>query len=176
MSETEEYRKFKDPNKLKRSFSTFLLYAMENLQPLQKETEFSEAKFGVIAKELSQRFRNLSDETLKGISHRVLEHPLEFSSIIEDFEFTEEPKRKKMKKDPNAPKRNMTPYFLFSISARPEMQKENPSANFGQIARLLSGKFNSLPAEEKEVWKAKADEDKVRYEKEMAVYRQTNPA
>ena len=149
---------------------------MENLESMQKEPQFADVKFGVIAKELSSRFRMLSDEALKGVSHRVLEHPLEFSSIIEDFEFTEGPKRKKMKKDPNAPKRNMTPYFLFSISARPAMQKENPSAGFGEIARLLSAKFNGLPDKEKAHWRAKADEDKIRYEKEMEKYRKTNPA
>ena len=149
---------------------------MDNFEGVQKEKEFLDAKFGLVAKELSARFRLLSDDALKGYSHRVLEQPLKFSSLIEDFEFKEGPKRKKMKKDPNAPKRNMTPYFLFSISARPEMQKEHPDADFGQIARLLSAKFNALPEKDRDHWKAKAEEDKVRYEKEMETYRKTNPA
>lgn len=146
---------------------------MENVEALGKKPGFQDAKFGVLAKELAVKFRSMDDESLKAISHRVLEKPLDFSSMIEDFEFTEEPKRKKMKKDPNAPKRNMTPYFLFSISARPDMQKKHPAANFGEIARLLSTAFSTLSEKEANHWKAKAAEDKIRYERQMEEYRRT---
>lgn len=44
--------------------------------------------------------------------------------------------KKKRKKDPNAPKRNMSAYFLFSQVIRPTIREESPSATFGEIAKV----------------------------------------
>lgn len=77
---------------------------------------------------------------------------------------------KKAKKDPNAPKRNMSAYFLYSIDARPRVKEENPDASFGDIARLISAEYKTLSSDEVEVWKEKAAADKVRYEEEMRQY------
>eukprot|EP00980_Cylindrotheca_fusiformis_P001792 scaffold406_cov57-Cylindrotheca_fusiformis.AAC.16 len=157
-----------DPSKLKRSFSTFLVYASQAVDEVKAQTD--DDKFGVIAKELAAKFKSLKEESLKEVSQEALKNPLKFASVIDDFVFTEEPKRKKAKKDPNAPKRNMSAYFLYSIAARPKMKEDHPEASFGQIARLLSESFKQLSSKEKEKWDAKALEDKERYEKEMAEY------
>lgn len=153
---------------MKRSFSTFLLYATEAVGGIKGKN--ADEKFGIIAKELATKFKALKEEALREVSQKALENPLKFASVIDDFVFTEEPKRKKAKKDPNAPKRNMSAYFLYSIAARPKMKEDNPEASFGQIARLLSEAFKKLSEKEKKTWEKKAQEDKVRYEKEMEVY------
>ena len=80
-------------------------------------------------------------------------------------------KGKKAKKDPNAPKRNMSAYFLFSIEARQTVKDENPDASFGDIARLISEKFKHLPEKERKIWDDKAIADKERYNAEMAEYK-----
>lgn len=80
-------------------------------------------------------------------------------------------KTKKQKKDPNAPKRSMSAYFLFSIDARPKVKAENPDASFGDIARMISTKFKNLSDKEKKFWEAKAAKDKDRYTREMEEYR-----
>eukprot|EP00553_Chaetoceros_curvisetus_P005341 CAMPEP_0204620616 /NCGR_PEP_ID=MMETSP0717-20131115/6600_1 /ASSEMBLY_ACC=CAM_ASM_000666 /TAXON_ID=230516 /ORGANISM="Chaetoceros curvisetus" /LENGTH=91 /DNA_ID=CAMNT_0051634851 /DNA_START=265 /DNA_END=537 /DNA_ORIENTATION=- len=46
----------------------------------------------------------------------------------------EEPTRKrKPKKDPNKPKRNMSAFFLYSNANRARIKEENPGIKFGQI-------------------------------------------
>ena len=65
----------------------------------------------------------------------------------------------------------MSAYFLFSVHIRPTVKEENPSASFGDIARLISERFKTLPAKEKKVWEEKAEADKERYQREMAEYR-----
>jgi HMG (high mobility group) box len=80
-------------------------------------------------------------------------------------------KAKKAKKDPAAPKRNMSAYFLYSIAARPVVKEENPEATFGDIARLISAKFKALSEKERKIWESKAADDKSRYEREMEVYK-----
>ena len=51
------------------------------------------------------------------------------------------------------------------------VKAENPDAAFGDIARLISEKFKSLPDKEKKIWEEKAAEDKERYQREMAEYK-----
>jgi len=78
--------------------------------------------------------------------------------------------RKKQKKDPNAPKRNMSAYFLYSVHIRPIVKEENPEASFGEIARIISAQFKALTPKEREGWDEKAAADKERYQSEMAEY------
>mmetsp|Transcript_14619 Transcript_14619/g.30420 ORF Transcript_14619/g.30420 Transcript_14619/m.30420 type:complete len:115 (+) Transcript_14619:967-1311(+) len=80
-------------------------------------------------------------------------------------------KRKKAKKDPNAPKRNMSAYFLFSVFVRPSVKEENPEAAFGDIARIISAQYKTLDAKEREKWDNKAAADKERYQRQMEAYR-----
>jgi high mobility group protein B2 len=78
--------------------------------------------------------------------------------------------RKRAKKDPNAPKRNMSAYFLFSIAARPAYKKAYPDASFGDLAKIIGQAYKSLPDHEKQQWVKKAEHDKIRYQNELASY------
>lgn len=79
-------------------------------------------------------------------------------------------KAKKNKKDPNAPKKPMTAFMLFSNAMRPKVKADNPDADFGEIAKIVGQKYKELPQEEREKWDKKAKEDKKRYESQMADY------
>jgi hypothetical protein len=72
--------------------------------------------------------------------------------------------------DPDAPKRNMSAYFLYSVQTRPEVKAANPEASFGDIARIISSNFKALSAKERKVWDDRAVADKARYDREMADY------
>merc|ERR1712203_282789 len=48
-----------------------------------------------------------------------------------------EEKKQRKKKDPNAPKRPMSAYFLFMNATRPTVRKENPDASIGEVAKIL---------------------------------------
>lgn len=96
-----------------------------------------------------------------------------YQEEMQDYVPMEDPdggKKKKAKKDPNAPKRNMSAYFLYSMFARPQVKEDSPEASFGDIARLISAQFKKLNDKEKKKWEKKAAEDKERYQREMAVY------
>ena len=59
----------------------------------------------------------------------------DIDSLDEEEEPPPKPKRrkKKKKKDPNAPKRNMSAFFLYSNANRVRIKEENPDARFGDI-------------------------------------------
>jgi hypothetical protein len=76
----------------------------------------------------------------------------------------------KKKRDPNAPKQNMSAFILYCNAARNEFRAANPNVPFGDVAKLLSANFKALIAEERAAWDDKAATDKARYHKEMAEY------
>merc|ERR1719198_269914 len=60
--------------------------------------------------------------------------------------------------------------MIYTSTNRARVKEENPSASFGDIARLVSAEFKSLSPEEKRVYEEKAKKDKERYKKEMENY------
>eukprot|EP00887_Chlorella_sp_A99_P002324 scaffold10.g2324.t1 len=74
------------------------------------------------------------------------------------------------KKDPNAPKRPQSAYFIFMNENREKIKKENPEATFGQIGKIAGEQWKALSDKEKEPYTKKAEKDKERYEKEKAAY------
>jgi hypothetical protein len=80
-------------------------------------------------------------------------------------------KKKKRKKDPNAPKRNQSAFFLYSNATRADIKSAQPDLAFGEVAKVISVNFKALPAEERAYWDEKAAADKERYQKEMAAYK-----
>lgn len=80
-------------------------------------------------------------------------------------------KKKKAKKDPNAPKRNQSSFFLYSNATRNDIKTANPTAKFGEIAQIISRHFKALPEEEKAHWNEKAAQDKIRYQRALEIYK-----
>jgi len=127
------------------------------------------------AKILSQRYKSLPDKEKKKWEKKAEKDKKRYQEEMKNYEppDDEEPtgkRSKKQKKDPNKPKRNMSAYFLYSVSIRPEVRKEHPDASFGQIAKIISQKFKDLSDKERQPWVQKANEDKKRYEREMREY------
>ena len=74
-------------------------------------------------------------------------------------------------KDPNAPKRALAPYIIFTIDRRAGFTKEHPSLNHKEIISGLSKEWNSLSETAKAPYISKAEADKARYTREMEAYK-----
>jgi len=85
-------------------------------------------------------------------------------------------KAKKKKKDPNAPKKAMSSFMLFSNAIRAQVKEENPGLTFGDTAKHIGKRFRELLQEEKTSWEEKASQDKQRFKREEAIYRQKKVA
>lgn len=51
---------------------------------------------------------------------------------------------KKAGKDPNAPKRPLSAFFLFSQDERPEIKKKNPSMSVGDISKEIGARWKKV--------------------------------
>ena len=85
-------------------------------------------------------------------------------------------RRRREKRDKDAPKKALTAYFFFMSERRPELKKEKPNLDHKQIIFELGAEWNKLKEEDKQKYKLKAEEDRKRYEKEKAAYDAKNSA
>ena len=83
----------------------------------------------------------------------------------------EKPGRKPKKaKDPNAPKRAQTAFFLWLNDNRAAIKKANPNAAVTEIAKLAGEQWKKVSAADKKKYDDLNAKDKERYEKETAAY------
>ncbi|KAL3776346.1 hypothetical protein ACHAW5_003520 [Stephanodiscus triporus] len=174
----------KDPNKPKRNMSAFFLYSNANRERVKEENP--DAKFGDIAKIMSVEFKAIPDAERARWDQLALDDKDRYLQAMESYDppsddseqdddsDSDAPKKKKKskkKKDPDAPKRNQSSFFLYSNATRNDVKAANPEAKFGEIAQIISRHFKALPEEERAYWDEKAAQDKIRYQREMEIYR-----
>ncbi|XP_036318505.1 high mobility group protein DSP1-like [Rhagoletis pomonella] len=80
-------------------------------------------------------------------------------------------KKRKMIKDPNAPKRSLSAFFWFCNDERNKVKAANPEYGVGDIAKELGRKWSDVDPEVKQKYELMAEKDKARYEREMTEYK-----
>eukprot|EP01083_Nonionella_stella_P317717 1158117_1 len=128
ISEEEEpvvkRKKKKDPNKPKRNMSAFFLYSNANRARVKEENPG--IAFGQVAKILSKEFKAIDDverakyDKLAVLDKERYQREMEHYEPPSDEE--EAPSKKRRKKDPNAPKRNMSAYFIIRRRFAPPLE------------------------------------------------------
>lgn len=77
----------------------------------------------------------------------------------------------KKKKDPNAPKRPQSAFFLFCADFRADLKKRNPSWSVGEIAKELGRQWTNAKPAFKKKYTDKGEKEKAKYNKVMDRYR-----
>eukprot|EP00980_Cylindrotheca_fusiformis_P028163 scaffold22583_cov106-Cylindrotheca_fusiformis.AAC.34 len=174
----------RDPNAPKRNLSAYLLY--QNAMRGQFKSLNPGMTFGQLAKYTSARYAELSPNEKEEWANRAESDktrylqqlssyvpPMGFDSkgdIIVGPMYSKPGKRGKASRDSNAPKRNLSAYLLYQNAMRDQFKGENPGMSFGQLSKYTSHMYKNLTPEEKASWEARATEDKLRFDAEMAVY------
>ncbi|KAK2096876.1 High mobility group box 1 [Saguinus oedipus] len=78
---------------------------------------------------------------------------------------------KKKFKDPNAPKRPPSAFFLFCSEHRPEIKGEHPGVSSGDVAKKLGEMWNNAAADDKQPYEKKPAKLKEKYQKDTVAYR-----
>jgi len=61
-------------------------------------------------------------------------------------------------------------YMMFCKEKRGKVVADNPGLSVAQVGKALGEQWRAMTDKEKEKFRAMADADKVRYEKEMSTY------
>jgi len=73
-------------------------------------------------------------------------------------------------KDPNAPKRPMSAYFIFMNATRDSVKAKNPGISTGDCSKVIGKMWAEMEPREKEKYDVLAAEAKEKYEGEKAAY------
>ncbi|RMD40131.1 hypothetical protein DV735_g5002, partial [Chaetothyriales sp. CBS 134920] len=85
-------------------------------------------------------------------------------------------KRKRVPHDPHAPKRALTPYFLYMQSARGQIARElGDQAKPKEVADEGTRRWTEMPANEKAIWDAQYQKNLAAYRVKMAAYKAGHP-
>jgi hypothetical protein len=71
------------------------------------------------------------------------------------------------KKDPNAPKKPLTSFMLFSNEIRSQIKNENPSMSFGELGKKIGELFRALSSDKKQKYEDMSKREKERYKKAL---------
>lgn len=150
-----------------------------------------------ITRILANNWKNLTDEERAPFIERAKEdqnrwenEKLDFMSVGKDESIADDldqlskdsskkrgrkKRERKWTKDPEAPKKALSPYIIYGQKARPEIirkLKETNDYNGSNVMKHISYQWKSMTQEEKDQFKDFAKNDKERYEKEKYEYEQ----
>ncbi|XP_036360879.1 glutamic acid-rich protein isoform X2 [Octopus sinensis] len=80
-------------------------------------------------------------------------------------------RKRKQVKDPNAPKRCLSAFFIFCKDHRAKLIEEKPELKVSEVATLLGKMWKLSTPEVKKSYEERAAQDRKRYEKEMIIFR-----
>jgi len=80
-------------------------------------------------------------------------------------------KRERKPKDPHAPKKPLSAYFLFCADERPKVHSSQTGMSVSDVARELGIRWKNVPPELKTKYEQAASEKKHVYQAEMAMYK-----
>lgn len=155
--------------------TAYAYFVQKEKEIFQEENPGSKIVFGDFMKECGAKWRAIEDDDKKPFEKKAKADAVRFAREMDDYEPDEAPaKKKKRKKDPNAPKRPQTAFFLFSGEFREEAKGTLPEgARVGEVAKKLGLMWSELEDEEKKKYQDQADINKGEYEKAMEEYNST---
>jgi len=81
--------------------------------------------------------------------------------------------KKKVKKDPNAPKRPVSGYMLWLNDVRSQLKEDNPGLKITELSKVAGQKWRSLSSSVKAKYEEKYNESKSEYQKKLAEYKRS---
>merc|ERR1712183_1004419 len=156
----------KDPNAPKKPLSAYFLFSQE--ERLKVKAENPDYSITEVAKELGRRWATLNPALKNSYEQRYQDARKVYDQEMNHY------KPQKKKKDPNAPKQPLSAYFIFSTEERLKVKDENPNFSICEVAKELGRRWADMDPSVKQRYQARAEEERQKYDVDMASYRQGN--
>lgn len=152
--------------------SGYYIFAQEETQKIRNQNP--NLAIAEVAKELGYRWANLdpAEKMVYEFRHQELRKqqghvPSYRPRTVSSF------KSHKKRRDPNAPKQPLTAFFIYSSEERQKVKDDNPTFSVVDVAKELGRRWNEISAELKQTFHQRADEERQKYDLEMAAYKQS---
>ncbi|XP_041111499.1 high mobility group protein B3-like [Polyodon spathula] len=158
-----------DPKKPKGKMSAYAYFVQTCREEHKKKSPEVPVNFSEFSKKCSVRWKTMSSTEKSKFDDLAKQDKTRYDNEMRDYQ--PGGKGGKRKKDPNAPKRPPSGFFLFCSEQRPKIKVTNPGLTIGDVAKKLGEMWNNLTEATKRPYVIKAGKLKEKYEKDVAEYK-----
>ncbi|XP_067106316.1 high mobility group protein B2a [Osmerus mordax] len=161
----------KDPNKPRGKTSSYAFFVQTCREEHKKKHPGTSVNFSEFSKKCSERWKTMSAKEKVKFEDLAKGDKVRFDREMKGYVPPKGTKVGKRKKDPNAPKRPPSAFFVFCSDHRARIKGEHPGISIGDIAKKLGELWSKQTPKDKVPYEAKAGKLKEKYEKDVAAYR-----
>ncbi|KAF5399234.1 hypothetical protein EG68_07781 [Paragonimus skrjabini miyazakii] len=159
----------KDKSKPKGAMTPYALFLQSMHADHKKKHPTVQVDFKTFSKECSEQWKSLSAKEKKRFEDLAMKDKERYKKEMQNYEPpADEGRSKKRKRDPNAPKKSLSAFFLFCNDERSKVKSEHPEWRVSEIAKELGKRWEHCKNKAK--YDSQAQVEKQRYEKAMAKY------
>jgi high mobility group protein B1 len=152
--------------------SAYTFFVQTCREEHRKKHPNENVNFTEFSKKCAERWKQMTEKEKKRFAEMADKDKLRYDREMSSYTPPAgEGGRKRKKKDPNAPKRPLSAFFLFCHDERPAVKVIFPTYSVGEVAKELGDRWNKVTPDMKSKYEQKAVQDKQRYEKEMTSYK-----
>ncbi|XP_034971871.1 high mobility group protein B1 [Zootoca vivipara] len=159
-----------DPKKPRGKMSSYAYFVQTCREEHKKKHPEASVNFSEFSKKCSERWKTMSAKEKGKFEDMARADKVRYEREMESY-IPPKGETKKKFKDPNAPKRPPSAFFLFCSEYRPKIKGEHPGLSIGDVAKKLGEMWNNTSANDKQPFEKKASKLKEKYEKDVAAYR-----
>ncbi|XP_068607592.1 high mobility group protein B2a [Brachionichthys hirsutus] len=160
----------KDRSKPKGKTSSYAYFVATCREEHKKKHPGVPVGFAAFSKKCSERWKTMSQREKVKFEDMAKSDKVRYEEEMKGYIPPMGVKTKK-KKDPNAPKRPPSAFFVFCSEHRPKIKEEYPGSSIGDTAKKLGELWSTQSANDKAPYNAKAAKLKEKYEKDVASYK-----
>lgn len=160
-----------DPKKPRGKMSSYAFFVQTCREEHKKKHPDASVNFSEFSKKCAERWKSMTSKEKIKFEEKAKEDKVRWEKEMKNYEPPKGAKKMKRKKDPNAPKRPPSAFFVFCSDWRPKIKEENPGSTIGDTARKLGLLWNATAASDKIPYEKRAAKLKERYEVDLAAYR-----
>lgn len=156
-----------DPRKPKGKMSAYAYFVQTCHEEHKKKSPEVPVNFTEFSKKCSARWKMMTEKEKSKFEEMARRDKVRYDQEMMHYN----PGKRGKKKDPYAPKRPPSGFFIFCSEHRPKIKAQYPSFGIGDVAKKLGEMWNSLPDATKQPYLQKANKLKDKYQKDVADYR-----
>ncbi|CAJ1048342.1 high mobility group protein B3-like [Xyrichtys novacula] len=138
----------------------------------RKKNPEQSVNFAEFSKKCSERWKALSASDKKCFEDMAKADKVRYNREMRDYVPPKGfGKRGRKRKDPNAPKRPPSAFFVFCSEYRPSVKQQYPGLSIGDCAKKLGEMWSKLSQSEKQPYEEKAQKLREKYDRDMVAYR-----
>uniref|UniRef100_A0A3B4HA79 High mobility group protein B2 n=1 Tax=Pundamilia nyererei TaxID=303518 RepID=A0A3B4HA79_9CICH len=156
----------KDINKPKGKTSAYAFFVQTCREEHRKKNPEQSVNFAEFSKKCSERWKALSPSDKKCFEDMAKADKVRYNREMKDYVPPKGfGKRGRKRKDPNAPKRPPSAFFVFCSEYRPSVKQQYPGLSIGDCAKKLGEMWSKLSQSEKLPYEEKAQKLREKYDR-----------